>query len=364
MAGSLPTLFVNVGHIHNYLHLVRPPDDIGVVASAAYPPDPTLVRDPDLRARFRLLDPITFQLQVPVTNQSSPFTRLPYAASNVNPVSLAATAAQRSALIDAVVIQSRGWGADRVIAPYFHAVDPDDPAFAATLTMADATIDALGPGAVMPAVFVDQNALMPQHRDDLLNRLTRTSYETLYLVIGVESPSTAPIANDAVLSGIRFVVEVLVRNGIEVLWGATDTTGLLAVAWAPGTSFALGPETYLRRRRQPTPGARPRGGFTPATTRVFSRELLSELRVADYGTWTAAGRLGCTCAACARRGAVEGRLGHYVNNHADLTRRLEGAGDPPSELARIVDAAITQIDGGPSDADARRHLNHWRLQLP
>lgn len=364
MTGRLPTLFINVGHIHNYLDLVRPPDDIGMVASAAYPPEPNLVRDPGLRVSFRLLDPITFQLQVPVTNQSNPFTRLPYAAANVHPASLAANAAQRNALIDAVAAQSRAWGADLVIAPYFHAVDPDDPAFAATLTMADATADALGPDSVMPAVFVDQNALMPQHRDDLLNRLTRTSYETLYLLVGVDSPSTAPIANAAVLSGIRFVVEVLARNGIQVLWGATDTTGLLTAAWAPGTSFALGPETFLRRRRQPTPGARPRGGFTPATTRVFSRELLSELRVADYETWRAAGRLGCACAACGRLGAVNGRLAHYLNNHAELTRRVEGAMDPPREVAQMVDAALAQIGGGPSDADARRHLIHWRAQLP
>jgi hypothetical protein len=188
-------------------------------------------------------------------------------------------------------------------------VDPGDPAFEATLTMATAAADRLGMDQVIPAVFIDQNALMPQHRDDLLNRLTRTDFDTLYLVVGVDSPSTAPIANDAVLVGIRIVVEVLARNDIEVVWGATDTTGLLAAVWAPGTSFALGPGTHLRRR-PPTPGARPRGGFTPPTRRVFSRDLLSELRVADYEQWTRAGRLACACAACTGRGAVTGRLGH------------------------------------------------------
>jgi len=98
-------------------------------------------------------------------------------------------------------------------------------------------------------------------------------------------------------------------------------------------------------------------GFTPATTRVFSRDLLSELKVSDYGVWTAAGRLACACTACARRGPVAGRLGHYVNSHVDLTSRLERATDPPRELARMVDSAMTQIGTGPSDADARRHLS-------
>jgi uncharacterized protein YjiS (DUF1127 family) len=157
---------------------------------------------------------------------------------------------------------------------------------------------------------------------------------------------------------------VLARNGIEVIWGATDSTGLLAAAWAPGTSFALGPDTHLRRRRPPTPGAPPRGGFTPPRRRVFSQELLSELRVPDYEQWTAHGRLPCACGACTRRGPVAGRLGHYVNSHVDLTRRVERATDPPRELSRMVDAALTEIGLGPSDADARRHLAHWRAQLP
>lgn len=364
MAGRFPALYVNVGHVHNYFDQIRPPEDIGIVASAAYPPNIAALRDPGLRATIRLLDPITYQLQLPTANQTGPFTRLPYAAVNVSPSHVAGDPAERAALIDAVATQSRGWGADLIVAPYFHAVDPDDPAFDASITMGIATADQFGTDNVMPAVFVDQNALMPQHRDELLNRLTRTDFESLYLLVGVDLPSTAPIANDAILSGIRLVVEVLAKNGIEVLWGATDSTGLLAAAWAPGTSYALGPDTHLRRRRQPTPGARPRGGFTPPTPRVFSRELLSELRVADYGVWTAAGRLGCTCAACATRGPLAGRLGHYVNNHAELTRSLERATDPPRELARMVDAALGQIGSGPVDADARRHLGHWRNQLP
>ncbi len=364
MAGRFPTLCVNVGYVHNYLDEIRPPENIGIVASAAYPPNVALLRDPGLRATVRLLDPITYQLQLPAANQNAPFTRLPYAAANVNAAAVAANPTARSALIDAIATQSRAWGADLIVTPYFHAIDPDDPAFDASITMATAAADRFGPDDVLPAVFVDQNALAPQHRDDLLNRLTRTDFDNLYLLVGVDLPSTAPIANDAILAGIRLVVEVLNRNGIEVLWGATDSTGLLAAAWAPGTSYALGPETYLRRRRQPTPGARPRGGFTPPTQRVFSRELLSELRTADYGVWTAAGRLGCACAACATRGPVAGRLGHYVNSHADLTRRLERAADPPRELATMVDAALGQIGSGPVDADARRHLGHWRTQLP
>lgn len=364
MPGRLPTLYINVGHVHNYLNEIRPPEDIGIVASAAYPPNIADLRDPALRATARLLDPITFQLQLPAANQTGPFRRLPYAAVNQNPATVAGDPAQRLALIAAVAAQSRAWGADMTVAPYFHAVDPDDPAFDASIVLGTAAIDEFGSGDVLPAVFVDQNALMPQHRDDLLNRLTRTDFENLYLLVGVDLPSTAPIANDAVLSGIRLVVEVLAKNGIKVIWGATDTTGLLATAWAPGTSFALGPETFLRRRRQPTPGARPRRGFTPATARVFASELLSELRIADYAIWTAAGRLGCTCAACTSRGPVVGRLGHYVNSHAELTRRLERATDPPRELATMVDAALGQIGAGPADADARRHLTHWRAQLP
>jgi hypothetical protein len=364
MPTRLPTLHVNVGHVHSYLDSIRPTDDIGVVASAAYPPDIEMLRRPALRATVRLLDPLTYQLQVPTANQAPPFTRLPYAAANVNPTALTANSAQRSALIAAVASQSQSWGADLVITPYFHAVDPDDPAFEASLAMATAAADQLGVDAVLPAIFVDQNALMPQHRDDLLNRLTRTEFDALYLLVGVDSPSTAPIAGDVVLAGIRLVVEVLSKNGIQVLWGATDTTGLLAAAWAPGTSFALGPDTYLRRRRQPTPSARPRGGFTPATTRVFSRDLLSELKVTDYERWAVAGRLSCACAACARRGPVAGRLGHYVNSHVDLTARLARAADPPRELARMIDYALSQIGTGPSDPDARRHLSHWRSQLP
>ena len=364
MTSRFPTLCVNVGHVHNYLSEIRPPMDIGIVASAAYPPNPAEVRRPDLRATVRLLDPLTYQLQLPTVNQTAPFTRLPYATASQDPATVAGKPIQRQSLIDAVATQSRAWGADLIIAPYFHAFDPDDPAFDASITMGTAAVDQFGADHVLPAVFVDQNALTPQHCDDLLNRLTRTDYESLYLLVGVDLPSTAPIANDAVLAGIRLVVEVLARNGIDVIWGATDTTGLLATAWAPGTSFALGPDTYLRRRRQPTPGARPRGGFTPATTRVFSPELLSELRVGDYGAWTAAGRLGCGCAACAARGPVAGRLGHYVNSHAGLARRLARATDPPHEFARMVDVALAEINGGPSDADARRHLLHWRAQLP
>jgi hypothetical protein len=30
----------------------------------------------------------------------------------------------------------------------------------------------------------------------------------------------------------------------------------------------------------------------------------------------------------------------------------------------MVDGALAQISTGPSDADARRHLSHWRSQLP
>jgi hypothetical protein len=154
------------------------------------------------------------------------------------------------------------------------------------------------------------------------------------------------------------------RNEIEVVWGATDTTGFLAAAWAPGTSFALGPDTHLRRRRPPTPGAPPRGGFTPPTPRVFSQDLLSELRVDDYEQWTRSGRLRCTCAACASRGPVQGRLGHYVNSHVDISRRIERATDPPRELGRMVDGALGQMALGPSDADARRHLAHLRTHPP
>lgn len=364
MPGRFPTLFVNVGHVHTYLALIRPADRIGIVANAMYPPTIDEVSDPLLRAEIRLLDPVTYELALPSAIQHPPFTRLPYADSNVNPATLAGNQAARNALIDTVTARSGAWGADLVVAPYFHAVDPGDPAFEATLAMAAATADRIGVDHVLPAVFVDQNSLLPQHRDELLNRLTRTDFDTLYLLIGVDSPSTAPIANPAVLAGVRIVVEVLARNDIAVIWGATDTTGLLAAAWAPGTSFAVGPDTHLRRRRPPTPGAPPRGGFTPPRRRVFSRELLSELRVTDYEQWTAAGRLVCACAACVSRGAVAGRLGHYVNSHADIVRGVERAADPPRELARMVDAALTQIAAGPSDADARRHLAQWRAQLP
>jgi hypothetical protein len=364
MAGRFPTLHVNVGHVHTYLPLIRPPEDIGIIASAAYPPDAQTLDAPDLRVAVRLLDPITFQLQLPLTNQSDPFKRLPYAAANVDPKLLVSDPGLRSALVGTVAAQSQAWGADLIIAPYFHAVDPDDPAFEASIVMGEETLDHYGSADVVPAVFVHQNALLPQHRDDLLNRLTRTDFDALYLLVGLDLPSTAPISSDAVLAGIRLVVEVLSRNGISVIWGATDTTGLLAAAWAPGTSYALGPDTYLRRRRQPIAGATPRGGYTPAVPRVFARELLSELKVADYQVWTTAGRLPCTCAACNRQGPVAGRLGHYVNAHADLTLQLEHAADPPRELARMVDGALAQIGTGPSDADARRHLNHWRSQLP
>lgn len=364
MAGRLPTLFVNVGHVHNYLQDIRPATDIGIVASALYPPHGGVLTVPALRASVRLLDPVTYQLQLPTANQANPFRKLPYAAQNVDPQALAANPTGRMKLIDEVATQSRAWDADLVVAPYFHAVDPDDPAFEASITMAAAAADALGPDEVMPAVFIDQNALMPQHRDDLLNRLTRTDFDKLYLLVGVDSPSTAPIADETVLGGIRLIVEVLAKNGIHVIWGATDTTGLLAAAWAPGSSFALGPDTHLRRRRPPNPAAPPRGGFTPATKRVFSRDLLSELKVTHYDVWRAAGRLGCNCPACARRGPVEGRLGHYVNSHAELTIRLDRASNPPRELSAMVDAALGQIGGGPSDGDALRHLNHWRAQLP
>jgi AcrR family transcriptional regulator len=364
MTGSLPTLFVNVGHVHTYLRDIETHAPIGIVASAAYPPDPILLTGPALSVAIRLLDPLTFQLQLPAGDQTDPFTRLPYRAAGVNPAALSRHPAERTALIDAIAAQSRGWGADLIIAPYFHAVDPDDLSFEATLAMASASVDRFGEDSVLPASFVHQNSLMPQHRHELLNRLTRTDFQKLYLLIGVDTPSTTPISNDEVLSGIRFVMEVLHRNGIEVLWGATDTTGLLATAWAPSTSYALGPETYLRRRRQPTATARPRGGFTPATPRVFSRDLLSELKVPDYGAWTAAGRLGCPCRACVRRGAVDGRVAHYVNNHAELTSAIETATDPPGELGLRIDRAMAQIGTGPSDADARRHLQHWRQQLP
>lgn len=364
MPGRLPTLFVNVGHVHNYLDEIRPTQEIGIVASAAYPPSPGAVNDPGLRAGVRLLDPLTYQLQLPTAIQTDPFRRLPYAAADVDPAVLARDPTARSTLISGVVTLSRAWGADLVVTPYFHAVDPDDPAFEASIVLATAAADSIGIDGVMPAVFVDQNALMPQHRDELLNRLTRTDFDSLYILVSVEAPSTAPIANDQVLSGIRLVVEVLARNGIEVVWGATDTTGLLAAAWAPGTSFALGPDTYLRRRRQPATSGRPRGGFTPAARRVFSRELLSELKVDDFELWRASGRLPCRCAACTRRGPVAGRLGHYVNSHVDLATRIERATDPPRELASMVDAALTGISAGPSDADARRHLAHWRAQLP
>lgn len=364
MASRFPTLWVNVGHVHTYLPLIRPPEAVGIIASAAYPPDAATLMAPDLRAAIRLLDPITFQLQLPLTSQTDPFKRLPYAAANIDPYTVATDAPQRTALIETVANQSRAWGGDLIVAPYFHAVDPGDPAFEASIIMGQATIDQYGPANVIPAVFVHQNALLPQHRDDLLNRLTRTDFDALYLLVGVDLPSTAPISSDSVLSGIRLVVEILAKNGISVIWGATDTTGLLATVWAPGTSYALGPDTYLRRRRQPIVGTKPRGGFTPAATRVFARELLSELKVADYQVWTGAGRLPCSCAACAMRGAVAGRLGHYVNSHADLTRRLGLAVDPPRELARMLDGALAQIGTGPSDPDARRHLNHWRSQLP
>jgi hypothetical protein len=364
MAGRFPTLFVSVGHVHNYLAEIRPAAPIGVVANAMYPPGAAQVHDPGLRAAVRLLDPVTYELALPAANQHPPFTRLPYADANVSPAALARDQAARDRLIDAIAGQSRAWGADLVVTPYFHAVDPGDPAFGATLTMASAAADRLGVDQVIPAVFVDQNALMPQHRDDLLNRLTRTDFDALYLVVGVDSPSTAPIANDTVLAGIRIVVEVLARNGMTVVWGATDTTGLLAAAWAPGTSFALGPDSHLRRRRPPTPGQPPRGGFNPPRPRVFSAELLSELRVADYEQWMRAGRLACACAACAARGPVRGRLGHYVNSHVDIGRRIERAGDPPRELARMVDRALAGIAAGPSDADEGRHLAHWRAQLP
>lgn len=364
MAGRFPTMFVNVGHIHNYLDEIRPAQSIGIVANAMYPPTAAAVRDPDLRAEVRLLDPVTYELALPSANQHRPFQNLPYADSNVNPTTLVGDATERNALIDTVASRSQAWGADLIVTPYFHAVDPDDPAFEATLAMATAAADRLGLAEVIPAVFVAQNALMPQHCDDLLNRLTRTDFDTLYLIVGVDSPSTAPIADETVLAGIRIVVEVLARNGIEVIWGATDSTGLLATAWAPGTSFALGPDTNLRRRRPPTPGAPARGGFTQPTRRVFARELISELKVPDYERWTANGRLGCTCAACANHGPVAGRFGHYVNSHVDLTRRVERAADPPRELARMIDDALAQIGAGPIDGDARRHLGHWRTQLP
>jgi len=364
MAGRFPTLMVNVGHVHNYLDEIRPTEEIGIVASAAYPPSAGALSDPGLRAGVRLLDPITYQLQLPTALQTNPFRRLPYAAAEVNPAAVAQDPTERSNLIAEVAAQSQAWGADLVVTPYFHAVDPDDPAFEASILMATASADTLGIDSVIPAIFVEQNALMPQHRDDLLNRLTRTDFESLYILVGVDAPSTAPIANDQALSGIRLVVEVLARNGIDVVWGATDTTGLLAAAWAPGTSFALGPDTYLRRRRQPTPSARPRGGFTPATRRIFSRDLLSELKVDDFEAWRASGRLACGCAACVRRGPVAGRLGHYVNSHLDLASRLGRATDPPRELASMVELALAGISAGPSDADARRHLAHWRAQLP
>jgi len=184
MAGRFPTLYVNVGHVHNYLGEIRPSEDIGIVASAAYPPTAAALRDPALRATVRLLDPITFQLQLPTANQTDAFKRLPYAAVNVDPATIAGDAGQRAALIDAVATQSRRWGADLIVAPYFHAVDPDDPAFDASITMGTATTDQLGPDNVVPAVFVDENALMPQHRDDLLNKLTRTDFNSLYLLVG------------------------------------------------------------------------------------------------------------------------------------------------------------------------------------
>jgi hypothetical protein len=47
MAGRFPTLFVNVGHIHNYLDEIRPAEPIGVVANAMPRPGPVPAARPD-----------------------------------------------------------------------------------------------------------------------------------------------------------------------------------------------------------------------------------------------------------------------------------------------------------------------------
>lgn len=365
VARRFPALFVNVGHDASYLRVVRPAVEIGLLGSAAYPPLPAALLDPALRVAARLLDPITHQLQLPSASQKPPFKRLPYAAANMDPAALVRDPVERSALVNAVGSVAAAWGATDVIAPYFHAVDPADPAFEASITLAEATIDLLGEDRVVPAVFVDQNALFPQHVDTLLTRITATDFSVLYLLIGVDAPSTAPISSGQLLAGIRLVVEVLGQNDIDVVWGATDGTGLLATTWSPRLSYALGPDTYLRRRRQPT--AATRGGYRAALPRVFAKDLLSEIRVPDYQAWARAGRLGCICAACARRGTVDDRRGHYINAHGELTQQIGGAADPAREFAAVVDAAMAEFGAGaagPSDPDARRHLAHWRAQLP
>jgi hypothetical protein len=271
----------------------------------------------------------------------------------------------RSALINHVAGISLAWGATEIVAPYFHAVDPGDPAFEASIAMGEATIDAFGEDRVVPAVFVHQNALLPQHVDTLLTRLTATDFAVLYVLVAVDAPSTSPISSDGLLAGIKLVVEVLGQNGIDAVWGATDGTGLLAAAWSPHLSYALGPDTFLRRRRQPS--AATGGGYRAAVRRVFAKELLSELRVPDYQAWAGAGALPCICAACIRYGAIAGRRGHYVNTHAGLTDRVRKASDPRREFAVVIDQAIAELGrpgAGPVDGDARRHLAHWRAQLP
>ena len=115
---------------------------------------------------------------------------------------------------------------------------PANPAFEATIALAEATADELSSADVVPALR-GQDSLLGHNVEDLLTQITATAFDTLYLLIDLDFPSTAPISSDAVLASLRFVAEVLGHNGIEAIWGATDGTGLLATTWSAHVSYAL-----------------------------------------------------------------------------------------------------------------------------
>ena len=322
-----------------------------------------------------LVDPQTYRLGDPNVKLTKSMESLPLVGLWPGEPGLR-DASRRASFVEAVLQNQIEMGATDLISPYLYVEDAAGPALHYTLEMAEDCRRIVGGSRrVWAGLYVAGGELKrPRRRDQLLNLVTSSSIDHIYLIVDPEQAGNGPVSDVDLIRALRHVVRVLEANNIRVMLGYSDPVGLLLMADGL-TAFASGVRASLRRLRMAAQ-RRGGGGGRPAHKRYYVPRLMNFIRVdtelrAATPRLVAGGALLCQCRYC-RTGlpAVDPTNAdrHFVARLTEDARRLAGMdlADRSPEVRRLIQDASEAYEAleeagvnlaGDSGAD---HVQAWQ----
>jgi serine/threonine protein kinase len=189
-----------------------------------------------------VLDPINSLDQSPASARSAGYNKLPYSGRAQLRKAFADDAARR-VYYEPITTYGRSSQAAVLIAPYFFSHPGDyvflDESLRFGELVAQRSADDGWGREVWTGISIDASHLLPANLPRLLGEITRYSPSRLYVLVATSQATAAPLADAALLLGMRSLIERVNAYGGEIVFGRRATSGLLLLAlgaagWSTG----------------------------------------------------------------------------------------------------------------------------------